>query len=50
MMNLEVNYPLEQALDIGWQTLGECFQPEEVGIKQSMVDKFWPKVPMAIGV
>lgn len=43
MMNLEVNYTLEQALELGWQTLGECFQSDEVGIKQSMVNKFWPK-------
>lgn len=42
MMNLEVNYTLEQALDLGWQTLAECFQPNEVGIKQAMVDKYWP--------
>ena len=35
MMNLEVNYTLEQALDLGWKTLAECFQPEEVGIKAS---------------
>lgn len=44
MMNLEVNYTLEQALDLGWQTLAECFQSDEVGIKQSVVNKYWPKV------
>jgi V/A-type H+-transporting ATPase subunit B len=42
MMNLEVNYALEEALDLGWQTLAECFAPEEVGIKQSLIDKYWP--------
>lgn len=42
MMNLEVNYTLEQALDLGWKTLGECFEPNEVGIKQALVDKYWP--------
>lgn len=45
MMNLEVNYTLEQALDLGWETLAECFQPNEVGIKQAMVDKYWPCTP-----
>jgi V/A-type H+-transporting ATPase subunit B len=44
MMNLEVNYTLEQALDLGWETLAECFQPNEVGIKQNIIEKFWPKV------
>jgi V/A-type H+-transporting ATPase subunit B len=42
MMNLEVNYTLEEALDLGWQTLDECFLPAEVGIKQKLVDKYWP--------
>ncbi len=44
MMNLEVNYTLEQALDLGWETLAECFQSNETGIKQNMVNKYWPKV------
>jgi V/A-type H+-transporting ATPase subunit B len=44
MMNLEVNYTLEQALDLGWKTLAECFAREEVGIKQTLVDKYWPAV------
>lgn len=44
MMNLEVNYTLEEALDLGWETLAECFQPNEVGIKQALVNKYWPKV------
>ncbi|MBB64011.1 MAG: V-type ATP synthase subunit B [Waddliaceae bacterium] len=43
MMDLEVNLPLDKALDIGWQTLAECFTPNEVGIKQKIVDKFWPE-------
>lgn len=42
MMNLEVNYTLEEALDLGWQALAECFQPNEVGIKQKLIDKYWP--------
>lgn len=42
MMNLEVNLTLEEALDLGWQTLFECFDPGEVGIKQTLLDKYWP--------
>ena len=42
MMNLEVNLPLEEALDLGWKTLAECFKPDEVGIKKIYVDKYWP--------
>jgi V/A-type H+-transporting ATPase subunit B len=43
MMNLEVNYTLEEALDLGWKTLAECFESHEVGMKQALVDKYWPK-------
>ncbi len=43
MMPLKVNIPLEQALDLGWQILAECFSPEETGIKKSMIEKYWPK-------
>ncbi len=43
MMNLEVNYTLEEALDLGWKTLAECFNPREVGIKDAYITKYWPK-------
>jgi len=43
MMDLEVNSTLENALDNGWKTLSECFESGEVGIKQSLVNKYWPK-------
>jgi V/A-type H+-transporting ATPase subunit B len=43
MMNLQVNLALEEALDLGWKTLAECFEKHEVGVKQALVDKYWPK-------
>ena len=43
MMNLHVNLVLEDALDLGWKTLAECFDVHEVGIKQTLIDKYWPK-------
>jgi V/A-type H+-transporting ATPase subunit B len=42
MMNLDVNITLEEALDLGWRTLAECFETQEVGIKQTLIDKYWP--------
>lgn len=42
LTSLEVNLSLEKALDIGWKILAECFQPEEVGIKKSILSKYWP--------
>lgn len=43
MMALDVNLPVEEALNLGWTTFSECFLPQEVGIKQTLVDKYWPK-------
>jgi len=42
LMNLEVNCSIEDALDMGWKILSECFASDEVGIKQMMVTKYWP--------
>lgn len=43
MMDLDVNYTLEETLDKGWEILAECFEPNEVGIKQALLEKYWPK-------
>lgn len=43
MMDLSVNIPLEKALDLGWTTLAECFEPAETGIKSDLIAQFWPK-------
>ena len=43
MMDLTVSIPLEEALDQGWATLSECFDPSETGIRTELVEKFWPK-------
>lgn len=45
MMDLEVNLTVEEALDLGWTTLAECFERHEVGIKDSLIEKYWPKRP-----
>ncbi|HSW72159.1 MAG TPA: V-type ATP synthase subunit B, partial [Chlamydiales bacterium] len=42
MMNLAVNISLEQALDLSWQTLAECFSLSEIAVKKSLADKYWP--------
>jgi len=43
MMDLTVNIPLEEALDLGWQTLAECFDPAETSIKSDLLKEYWPK-------
>ncbi len=42
MMDLSVNIPLEEALDLGWKILADCFEPSETGIKTELVKQFWP--------
>ena len=42
MMDLRVNIPLEAALDLGWEILAECFEPNETGLKTSLLKERWP--------
>ncbi len=42
LMDLSVKLSLEDALDLGWEILADCFQKEETGIKSDLTDEFWP--------
>ncbi|MCD8365140.1 MAG: V-type ATP synthase subunit B [Clostridiales bacterium] len=42
MMDLSINIPLEQALDLGWEILAACFEKDETGIKSELIEEFWP--------
>jgi V/A-type H+-transporting ATPase subunit B len=42
LMELSVNIPLEQALDLGWQIMADCFEPAETGVPTKLIDEFWP--------
>lgn len=42
MMNLEVNSPVEEALNEGWRILSFHFMRDEVGIKHKLIEKYWP--------
>jgi V/A-type H+-transporting ATPase subunit B len=42
-MDIGVSMPLEAALDLGWETLAECFAPEELLMKQQLIDRYFPK-------
>ena len=43
LMDLSVNIPLEQALDLGWEILSDCFEPNETGLKSDLILSRWPK-------
>ncbi len=42
-MDIRASMPLIEALDTCWQTLAECFEPQELLMKQNLIDKYFPK-------
>jgi V/A-type H+-transporting ATPase subunit B len=42
-MDINISMPLEKALDQCWLTLAECFEADELLMKQSLIDKYFPK-------
>lgn len=43
LMDLSVNITLEEALDLGWEILADCFEPNETGLKSNLLRERWPK-------
>ena len=43
MMDLHVNIDVLKALDQAWAIMHKCFERQEIGIKTSLMDKYWPK-------
>ena len=41
-MDINVKMGLNDALDLCWQTLAECFEPEELLMKKHLVEKYFP--------
>lgn len=41
LMDLSVNIPLEEALDLGWRILSTCFKSNETGLKTDLIKKYW---------
>ncbi len=41
-MDIRVNLGLEDALDLCWRTMAECFSRDELLMKQALVDKYYP--------
>ena len=43
LMDLRVNISLEEALDLGWEILADCFEPNETGLNSALINERWPK-------
>ncbi|MBW2283044.1 MAG: V-type ATP synthase subunit B [Deltaproteobacteria bacterium] len=41
-MDIRVSMPVIEALDLCWRTLAECFEPQELLMKQELVDTYYP--------
>jgi len=42
-MDIRVSMPVIEALDRCWETLAECFEPQELLMKQALIDKYYPR-------
>jgi V/A-type H+-transporting ATPase subunit B len=42
-MDINVALKLKDALDLCWQTLAECFEPQELLMKQALVEKYFQR-------
>lgn len=43
LLSIDVNIKIDEMLDIGWKLFKKYFRVEELGIRQSLVDKYWDK-------
>ena len=41
LLAIDVNITIEEMLDTGWRLFKKYFKPEELGIKQFYIDKYW---------
>lgn len=42
-MDIEVSLEIERALDLGWETLAECFEENELLMKAALLKKYYPR-------
>ncbi|HUX57943.1 MAG TPA: V-type ATP synthase subunit B [Bacteroidales bacterium] len=43
LLAIDINVDITSMLDTGWELFGKYFSIEEVGIKENLVLKYWPK-------
>ncbi|HMP78381.1 MAG TPA: V-type ATP synthase subunit B [Pirellulaceae bacterium] len=42
-MDIDVVLPLNDALDLCWLTMAECFEPRELLMRDQLIEKYYPK-------
>ncbi len=43
LLAIDINIDVDEMLDTSWSLFDKHFKPEEVSIKQELVDRYWPK-------
>ncbi len=43
LLAIDVNIDTDTMMDTGWELFATHFKPEEVGIREEFVEKYWPK-------
>jgi len=43
MMDLKVNLPLEEQLNLGWKIIKAHFSPEETALPSKLIKSYWYK-------
>ena len=41
-MDINVSMPLNDALNLCWKTMAECFEPGELLMKEQLVERYFP--------
>ncbi|MFH2145043.1 MAG: V-type ATP synthase subunit B [Candidatus Omnitrophota bacterium] len=44
LLAIDVNIEIDRMLDTAWNLFGKYFKKEEVGIKDELVNKYWPRL------
>jgi V/A-type H+/Na+-transporting ATPase subunit B len=42
LLAIDINIDIDTMLDTGWELFGKYFSPEEVGMKEDLMKKYWP--------
>ncbi len=43
LLSIDVNISITEMLDTAWELFAKYFSPAETGIRQNLIDKYWPK-------
>ena len=44
LLDINISLPIDEALDCCWKILAECFEPQELLMKETLVNKYFPKM------